>query len=272
MTGLTSRGDKKYHGPGHNSYVTDEDGNLINVFHARPGDGSAFQRDAFLRVVQFGVDGEPILDVEEEAEVLPENRNVSMTITVTERKPEEPKPTPTPTVEPTATPTAQPTAVPTPVPTPGSSDNQSNNSKKVKVGTVFVAKGMKYKITGEKTAEFVKPSKKNRTQITILDTVKYSNQTYKVTSIAAKACMDNKKLKQVLVGKNITKIGGKAFYNCKKLKTIKIKSTQIKKIGAGAFKNIYKKATLKIPSNKLKSYKILLKGKGLPKSASIKKL
>lgn len=266
LTGLTSRGEKKYHGPGHNSYVTDEDGNLINVFHARPGEGKEFQRDTFLRVVHFGIDGAPILDMEEEAEVLSQNRKVSMTITVTERKPEEPKPTP-------ANNNNQNIA----------SSNNNNSSVKltpeasqgaeseIKVGTVKTVKGMKYKITGKKTVNFVKASKKNRKQITVPATVKISNQTYHVTGIAAKACMNNKKLKHVTIGKYITKIGAKAFCNCKKLKTIKFNTTKMKKIGAGAFKGINKKAVLKVPSKKLKSYRTLLKGKGVPKSASIKK-
>ncbi len=122
LTGFTSRGENKYHGPGHNSYVTDEDGNLINVFHARPGDGTDFKRDAFLRVVQFGVDGEPILDIEEEAEVLPENRAVTMMVIITDKIIETPTPIQTATPVPTATPTDTPTDIPTQIPTGGPSD------------------------------------------------------------------------------------------------------------------------------------------------------
>ena len=224
-----------------------------------------------MRVVHFGADGSPILDMEEEVEVLPENRKVSMTITVTERKPEELKPTPTPAPSGTDN---QKAAVNNNNPFQGSQtdgNSQMSKSKQVKVGTVFAVKGMQYKITGKKTAEFVKASKKNRTRITIPNTVKYGNQTWKVTSIAAKACMNNKKLKQVFIGKNITKIGAKAFCNCKKLKTIKLKSTKIKKLGVGTFKNINKKAVLTVPPKKLKAYRTLLKGNGLPSGASIKK-
>ena len=78
LTGLSVKG---YNGPGHNSYVVDEDGNLINVFHARD-DRGRFQRDTFLRIVHFGVDGAPILDMTEENEILPENKNVTMTVKV----------------------------------------------------------------------------------------------------------------------------------------------------------------------------------------------
>ncbi len=78
LTGFSVPG---YNGPGHNSYVMDRDGTLINVFHARDDQGR-FGRDAFLRMVHFGVDGDPILDMTEEREILPENKNVTMTVQV----------------------------------------------------------------------------------------------------------------------------------------------------------------------------------------------
>lgn len=86
LTGLSVEG---YNGPGHNSYVTDEDGNLINVFHARDGVNDG-KRDAFLRIVHFGADGEPILDMTEEREILPENKNVTLTVQVKAAGTEEP--------------------------------------------------------------------------------------------------------------------------------------------------------------------------------------
>ena len=47
----------------------------------------------------------------------------------------------------------------------------------------------------------------------------------------------------------VTKIGKKAFYGCKKLKTITIKSKKLnsKSVGAQAFKGLYKKAVIKVP-------------------------
>lgn len=86
LTGLSVEG---YNGPGHNSYVTDEDGNLINVFHARD-DVNWTPRDTFLRIVHFGADGEPILDMTEEREILPENKNVTLTVQVKAAGTEEP--------------------------------------------------------------------------------------------------------------------------------------------------------------------------------------
>jgi hypothetical protein len=53
-----------------------------------------------------------------------------------------------------------------------------------------------------------------------------------------------------------------AFYGCKNLKTITIKSIGLKTVGKEAFKGINAKATIKVPAKKLSSYKKLLKGKG----------
>lgn len=73
------------------------------------------------------------------------------------------------------------------------------------------------------------------------------------------------------VGKNVTKIGPKAFNNCKKLKKITINGTKLKSVGANAFKGIDKKASIKVPKSKLKAYKNLLKKKGQASGVKITK-
>ena len=75
------------------------------------------------------------------------------------------------------------------------------------------------------------------------------------------------------IGKYITAIGTKAFYGCKKLKSITIKTTKLTsaKVGSKAFKGTHKKAVLKVPKSKLKSYKKFLGKKGVAKTAKIKK-
>lgn len=72
-------------GPGHNSYTYDDDGNLINVFHAMAAQNGS--RDAGLRMVYFRQDGSPILDMLDEEWLLPANRTVSVTVTVTGNAP-----------------------------------------------------------------------------------------------------------------------------------------------------------------------------------------
>ncbi|WP_459478981.1 family 43 glycosylhydrolase [Clostridium saccharoperbutylacetonicum] len=77
---LTSRSAPGEYGPGHNSYVIDDDGNVWNAYHARPGvDGP---RSSGLRRVHFDIDGYLVLDLIEEKDLNPELRNVTMDIIV----------------------------------------------------------------------------------------------------------------------------------------------------------------------------------------------
>jgi hypothetical protein len=95
-----------------------------------------------------------------------------------------------------------------------------------------------------------------------------------ITSIGAKAFYKNTALQKIVIPSKVKKIGKQAFSGCKKLKTIKIKTSQLttKNVGANAFKGIHAKATVKVPSKKLKSYKTMLKKKGLTgKKQKVKK-
>src|SRR5690625_4496604 len=79
---LTSEFVPGYYGTGHNSVTSDEYGQVLNVYHARPVDGG---RSSTLRIVHFSVDGTPVLDMTPEREILPENRLVSAKIIVKDR-------------------------------------------------------------------------------------------------------------------------------------------------------------------------------------------
>lgn len=72
--------------------------------------------------------------------------------------------------------------------------------------------------------------------------------------------------------KKVSRIGSKAFYGCKKLKTITVKSSKLKKktVGKSAFTQINKKATIKVPKKKVKAYKTIFKSAGAAKSVKIK--
>ncbi len=95
----------------------------------------------------------------------------------------------------------------------------------------------------------------------------------KVTTINDKAFYKCTALSQITIPSKVTKIGKSAFYGCKKLKKITIKTKKLTKktVGSEAFKGVYSKVSVKVPSSKLKSYKALLKSKGLSKKAKIKK-
>ena len=84
-------------------------------------------------------------------------------------------------------------------------------------------------------------------------------------------------MKEVKLPSTIKTIGANAFYNCKKLKTIVIKTKKLtmKRVGKKAFAGIYKKAKITLPkggfSKKQKAaYKKILRARGVGKKAKIK--
>ena len=113
---------------------------------------------------------------------------------------------------------------------------------------------------------------KTAAKLTVPATVKMYGVKFKVTAISASAFKDLKKLTAVTIGSNVKSIGKNAFYGCKKLKTITIKTAKLtaSNVGAKAFKGIAAKAVFKCPSGKKKDYKTLLLKKGAPKTASFK--
>lgn len=180
-------------------------------------------------------------------------------------------------------------------PKPG--DPKPENPKEdIKDGQVVDNGNFSYKVTSTSklTAEVIS-LKKNASAIKIGDTVKLGDKNYKITSVAASAFKNNKKIKSVTIGKNVTSIGSSAFVNCTSLKkvvvnskklsqigskafsgcknltSITLKSTALKKVGKSAFKGISKKAVIKVPASKLKAYTKLLAKKGQSKTVKIKK-
>lgn len=145
-----------------------------------------------------------------------------------------------------------------------------------KKGATFADKttSLKYKVTkadAEKgTVECYGYTGKSTT-VTIPKTVKVNGVTYKVTAVSKNAFKNNTKIKKVTIGENVTKIGSGAFYGCKALKTVNIKTKALaaKSIGSKAFASINPKAKITVPSGKKKAYSRLLKEAGLSKTAKI---
>lgn len=75
---MSSRSAKGQYGPGHNSYLLDENGLLWNFYHAR--DGVEAPRSSGARRVHFDVDGEPVLDLVEEMDIPEEFRTVEVRV------------------------------------------------------------------------------------------------------------------------------------------------------------------------------------------------
>ena len=128
-----------------------------------------------------------------------------------------------------------------------SNDPEQGNGTDTAIKT-FQAKNIKYTVTSAKEVKVTGPTKKSIRSVTIPATVKYKGTTYKVTSI-----------------------GSKAFYNCKKLKTVTIKSRKLKSVGKNAFKGIYKKAKVTVPKSKYKAYRKLFKKAGFSSKTVWKK-
>ena len=118
-----------------------------------------------------------------------------------------------------------------------------------------------------KTVKLVKG--KDAKKVTIDTVTAADGQKYKVVEIGANAFKGcNKKMSSVTIGVNVTTIGKKAFYGCKKLATVTIKNkSKLKKIGSKAFKGTSKKIKVKLPKSLKKNKKL----KNQIKKAGIKK-
>ena len=98
--------------------------------------------------------------------------------------------------------------------------------------------GDTYKVVSPgRTVEYRGSVNQNKKAVNVPDTVVVDGVRYQVASIANNAFKNNKKLTSVVIGKNVTKIGKKAFFGCQKLKKITIKTTKLKTktVGAKAF-------------------------------------
>lgn len=185
----------------------------------------------------------------------------------------------------------------------GTAQPDKNNQPKppaavvIEQGKVYDSGNYSYKVTSTAnlTAEVVGFKKTSLAKVTVYNTVNLGGKNYKVTSIAASAFENNKKVTSAAIGKNVQvigknafagcvklkkvtvkgnslkQVGSKSFFNCKKLGSLTIKSKVLKKVGKNAFKGIHKKAVIKVPSAKVKAYTKLLAKKGQSKTVKIKK-
>ena len=94
----------------------------------------------------------------------------------------------------------------------------------------------------------------------------------KLQTIGANAFKGCKALSKITLSAKIYSIGKNAFNKCAKLKTIVIKTKLLtnSNVGAAAFKGIAGKPTVTCPKGMAKTYKTLLRKKGMPKKAVFK--
>ena len=142
---------------------------------------------------------------------------------------------------------------------------------KTKKGTTFIDKydKAKYKITGKNTVTLVKYVGKSKGRYHVRDFVSFHNNDYKITVIGKKA-FSKALLKEIALSDDITKIGSKAFYHCKRLKRLSIVSSKVKTIGSKAIEGLPEKAIINCPNEKVKAYKKKLKKAGLKDTMTVK--
>lgn len=173
------------------------------------------------------------------------------------------KPTETPAQ--TVTPTKNPNATASPTKTP-LKKNQTvtpvKNNKKSDAASYKVTDVKKKTVTYSKT-------KTTSKKAVVPDTITVNGTKLKVTAVGASAFAGNKKIKTVTLGKNITKIGTKAFYKAKNLSQITVNGNTIKSIGKNAFSGVKKNCKITVLAKDKKQYKKIVK---LIKKAGAKKV
>lgn len=168
---------------------------------------------------------------------------------------------------------------------PPNAAEAASTAATAKTDKLITRKNAVYKITKASTAAFVKPTSKKVTSLSIPATIKVNGKKYKITKVAAKACLGCKKLKRVTLGKNITTVGDSAFaqcskleeitfginvktigkrvlYNDKKIKKIRFRSKKLKSIGKKTFYQVPKSVNIEVPTSKVSHYvKLINKAK-----------
>lgn len=164
-------------------------------------------------------------------------------------------------------------------------DNNNNNGNNnpapqvPAVGTTVDVNGVTYKVTKSDavngTVSAVKLKATKKTKVTIKDTVKVGNYSFKVTTIGKNAFKNNKKLKSIVIGSNVKSIGSNAFNKAGKLSSVTFKGTKIVKVGKNAFKGTSAKMKVtvskKMKARTLKALKKNLQSAKISKKASYKK-
>ena len=108
--------------------------------------------------------------------------------------------------------------------------------------------------------------------VIVPDTVEVNGTTYKVTSIEKKAFGTGKKIKTIILGKNVKTIKKDAFAGCKTLRKIIVKTKKLTKktVAKKAFRRVRKNVRIIVPKKKKQAYKKLFYQRGLNKKVKIR--
>ncbi len=119
-------------------------------------------------------------------------------------------------------------------------------------GKTYQKGNFQYKVTGDRTVTLLKTNKKNITKANIPTTVSLNSYKFNVNKIDKKAFYSCKKLKTVTIGNNVTYIGDLAFAKCSNLKSITF-GKKIKKLGKKVLYYDKKLSTIKFEGTNLQS-------------------
>lgn len=141
-------------------------------------------------------------------------------------------------------------------------------------GKVYFVDGNAKMLLSGKNLTVEGAADKKAKSIKIPEKVTVGNVSFNVTSIKDGAFKGNSKITEVTAGSKLKKIGKNAFYNCKSLKKITLKTTKLtsSNVGAKAFAKINAKCTIKVPKNKVSAYKKIFKSKGASAKVKVAKI
>ena len=108
--------------------------------------------------------------------------------------------------------------------------------------------------------------------VIVPDTVEVNGTTYKVTSIEKNAFGTGKKIKTIILGKNVKTIKKDAFAGCKTLRKIIVKTKKLTKktVAKKAFRGVRKNVRIIVPKKKKQAYRKLFYQRGLNKKVKIR--
>ena len=141
--------------------------------------------------------------------------------------------------------------------------------KEIKKGDVISSGKMRYQISSLKgktgTASLKFSNSKSIKNVKVPAQISQSGYSFRVTAIADHAFKNCRRLRTVVIGKEVTVIGKNAFRGCRKLTRVTIKTMKLKRVGKNAFKGVPTKVTVKVPKKRKRVYFRLLRAKGMRK-------
>lgn len=138
--------------------------------------------------------------------------------------------------------------------------NKYNDPVEIKPGSKVKRNHVTYKVVSivknGGTVTVTGTDSKKLAKLNIPKNITIYKKKYRVVSVSKNAFKKNTKLKSITIGANVKKIGANAFYGCKNVKKVTIKTTKLtaKNVGKNAFKGLNKKVKLVLPKSKTKQY------------------